>query len=77
MNLEKIKQLKKNDFFILCSDGLHGKVTDKRILEIQQEYINISNINQEAMSKCTESLIEEAKKNGGNDNISVISIAAI
>ena len=27
-------QVKKNDFFILCSDGLHGKVTDERILEI-------------------------------------------
>ena len=49
----------------------------KRILEIQQECINISNINQDAINKCTESLIEEAKNNGGNDNISVISIAAV
>ena len=70
-------QVKKNDFFILCSDGLHGKVTDERILEIFSQTCPKHEFTQGTLDKCTESLIEEAKLNGGNDNISVITIAAI
>ena len=70
-------QVKKNDTFILCSDGLHGKVSDDRILEIFKENINTTNISQEHLDGCTESLINEAKNNGGNDNISVITISAV
>ncbi len=69
-------QVKKNDLFILCSDGLHGKVSDQRILEICNQNISLENRNQAAITKCTESLISEAKVNGGNDNISVIMILA-
>ena len=69
-------QVKRNDIFLLCSDGLHGKVQDQRILEICNENILPGDVNQKSIDKCTESLISEAKVNGGNDNISVITIFA-
>ena len=70
-------QVKKGDLFILCSDGLHGKVEDTKIFELCQSIVPTENRKQETIEKCTESLIQEAKNNGGNDNISVITIAAI
>ena len=49
--------------FLMCSDGLTGMVSDSGIAKILQE-----NASQEAVSLC----VDEAKKNGGDDNISVI-----
>lgn len=67
----------KNDMFMVCSDGLHGKVSDSDILHIIQRNITdpatciISQV--EAAVK---DLIQQANDNGGQDNISVILAVA-
>ena len=55
------------DIFLLCSDGLTDMVDDRRIHMILEE--NKSQID----LTCTD-LIQQAKDNGGHDNISVILI---
>ena len=68
----------RQDIFLSCSDGLHGKVSDEDILHI----IN-SNIPQpematkEIVGRAVEQLIAQANANGGNDNISVIIVVAV
>lgn len=56
-----------NDLYLLCSDGLTDMVDDRRITMILEE--NKSQID----LACTE-LIQQAKDNGGHDNISVILV---
>jgi len=56
-----------DDLYLLCSDGLTDMVDDRRITMILEE--NKSQID----LACTE-LIQQAKDNGGHDNISVILI---
>ena len=51
------------DIFLLCTDGLTNMVDDKTIAEILMTGENPA-----------ESLIENALKNGGNDNVSVIVV---
>ncbi len=66
-------QVCKNDVFLICSDGLHGKVSDRDILYIVQK-----NIPQPArattadLERTVKELIAQANANGGQDNISVI-----
>jgi protein phosphatase len=57
--------LEDGDFMILCSDGLHGKVTDKEISLMTQD------LGTTAVSK----LISLANERGGDDNISVVILA--
>ncbi len=67
----------KNDIFIVCSDGLHGKVSDNDILYIIQK--NISDPSRCQLSdveKTVNDLIHQANENGGQDNISVIIAVA-
>jgi protein phosphatase len=67
----------KNDIFIVCSDGLHGKVSDGDILHIIQK--NISDPSRCQLSdveKTVNDLIHQANDNGGQDNISVILAVA-
>lgn len=59
-----IKGFLKDDILLLCSDGLTNMVPDKEIYEI------ITNNKDEADKK----LIEEAKLNGGYDNITAVII---
>lgn len=56
-------ELKKSEFVMLCSDGLHNVVDDKKIYEIIASDTDISD-------KC-EQLINKANENGGFDNITV------
>jgi PPM family protein phosphatase len=51
------------ELVLMCSDGLSGLVTDEKIAEICAAYEP-----QQIVSKC----IEEAKKNGGDDNVTVM-----
>ena len=53
------------DVYVLCSDGLSTLVDDSKIAEILTNY-PLS----EAAGRC----VEEAKKNGGDDNVSVIVV---
>lgn len=53
-----------DDIFLLCSDGLSDMLTDEEIENI------LNNEKEKAVYK----LLDEAKKKGGNDNISIILI---
>lgn len=67
----------KNDIFLICSDGLHGKVSDADILHIVQR--NISDPSRCQLSdveQTVKELIQQANDNGGQDNISVILAVA-
>ena len=55
-----------NDLFLLCSDGLTNMVTDQRIEEILNSGISLQTAG--------ETLINEANRNGGKDNISCILV---
>lgn len=59
------RKVQPNETILLCSDGLSGLISDKKIASI----VFTKSI-QEAVPK----LIDEAKKAGGDDNISVILI---
>jgi len=67
----------RNDIFLSCSDGLHGKVSDADIAHIINHFIpEPAKANQETLVKCCDFLVELANKNGGQDNISVILVVA-
>jgi serine/threonine protein phosphatase PrpC len=58
-------QARNGDVFLLCSDGLTGMVREERLLEILEESASL----QEAV----DALVEEANRNGGRDNITVVA----
>lgn len=58
--------LKKNDYILMCSDGLTNMVEDEEIADIIKEESDINN--------AAKKLIDKANKNGGVDNISVVII---
>lgn len=67
----------KNDIFLICSDGLHGKVSDGDILHIVQRNISDpSRCQLKDVEKTIKELIQQANDNGGQDNISVILAVA-
>lgn len=67
----------KNDIFLICSDGLHGKVSDGDILHIVQRNISDPARCQVAdVERAVKELIQQANENGGQDNISVILAVA-
>lgn len=67
----------KNDIFLICSDGLHGKVSDGDILHIVQRNIpDPSRCQLADIEKTVKELIQQANDNGGQDNISVIMAVA-
>lgn len=67
----------KNDIFIVCSDGLHGKVSDGDILHlVQQNLPDPAKATQECVKRTVKTLIDQANENGGQDNISVIIAVA-
>ncbi len=69
---EKVKvdffevELRENDTILLCSDGLSNMVTDEKIFQI----ILASN----QVEEICKSLVDEANKNGGQDNITVVVV---
>ncbi|MDC0745093.1 Stp1/IreP family PP2C-type Ser/Thr phosphatase [Polyangium mundeleinium] len=62
----RAERVEPHDVFVLCSDGLHGLVSDEEIALIVRE----SDILTEA---CTR-LIDTANANGGRDNITVVLV---
>ena len=70
-------KVSKSDIFLSCSDGLHGKVNDEDIIYIINEFIpDPSTATPELVNECAAFLVEQANRNGGNDNISVILVVA-
>lgn len=61
------RRVSPGELFLLCSDGLSGLVTDERIGEICRTHKP-----SELVSVC----INEAKKNGGDDNVTVMVLYA-
>ena len=64
----QIKEVKGNDNYLICSDGLYNMVEDSEIKKILDENISVK----EKVDK----LINEANDNGGFDNVSVILLEA-
>ena len=60
----KHQTLKKDQYVLLCCDGLHGVVSDEAILSTVHEF--------QAPDIICSKLIELANKNGGPDNITVL-----
>ena len=56
--------IEENDIFVMCSDGLNTMLDDERIARIVSS--------SESLEGAVDSLIVEAKFEGGFDNISVI-----
>ncbi|MBT3584483.1 MAG: Stp1/IreP family PP2C-type Ser/Thr phosphatase [Halobacteriovoraceae bacterium] len=70
-------KVSRNDIFLTCSDGLHGKVSDPDILFILNKHIpEPSAATQQQVDQAVDALIKQANDNGGNDNISVIIVVA-
>jgi protein phosphatase len=67
----------KNDIFLICSDGLHGKVSDEDILFLVNELIkDPARATTSELDKLVYELIKLANENGGQDNITVIALIA-
>lgn len=67
----------RNDIFLSCSDGLHGKVSDKDIVYIVNKNIpDPTKCTKADVEKTAAELVAQANANGGNDNISVILVVA-
>lgn len=70
-------KISKNDMFLICSDGLHGKVSDADIINIVNNKIpDPAHATDENLSDAVSNLINQANINGGQDNISVIIVLA-
>jgi protein phosphatase len=54
-----------NDTFLLCCDGLSGMVDDNKMLELVKKC-------GENLEDCVAQLVDQANRNGGIDNITVI-----
>lgn len=69
---EKVKvdffevELRENDTILLCSDGLSNMVTDEKIFQVVLASSQVEEI--------CKSLVDEANKNGGQDNITVVVV---
>jgi PPM family protein phosphatase len=70
-------QISRGDLFMICSDGLYGKVSDEDVIYVINKYIPIpTEGTKEMLEQAARVLIDQANKNGGNDNISIILILA-
>jgi serine/threonine protein phosphatase PrpC len=62
------RRIMANDTIMMCSDGLSGLVKDAKIAEL---------MGNPSLDLACQNLIEEAKKNGGDDNVTVVLLRAI
>lgn len=67
----------KNDIFLCCSDGIHGKVSDEDIIFLINDFIPDPSVaTQQMADQVINSLIDLANENGGQDNSTAILIIA-
>lgn len=72
-----VYKVNKNDIFLSCSDGLHGKVSDEDILYLINKHIpNPASASQKDADELIQALIGLANENGGQDNITAIIVIA-
>ncbi len=67
----------RNDILFICSDGLHGKVSDADMVYLINKHIPDPSVcSQDQLDSLAQVLVDQANANGGNDNISVIVVIA-
>lgn len=72
-----VYKVNKNDIFLCCSDGLHGKVSDEDMLYLVNKYIPDPSVATQAEAdRVIKALIDQANDNGGQDNITAILVIA-
>lgn len=72
-----VYKVNRNDIFLCCSDGLHGKISDEDIVYIINQQIPDPSIATQAdADKVIKTLIDLANENGGQDNITAILVIA-
>lgn len=59
-------EVMEGDILLACSDGLYDEVSDEEIIEVIREKENMNDLAAE--------LIERANRNGGRDNITIITL---
>ena len=59
------EHLEDGDFYVLCSDGLHGMISDAEIRRIVLE-------SGSELEACVKGLIQAANDSGGKDNVTVL-----
>ena len=59
--------LQNDDLYLLCSDGLHGMITEKRLTEI---IVSAG----ASLEELVNGLIATANENGGKDNVTAVAI---
>jgi protein phosphatase len=64
----KSESIEEGDTFLLCCDGLSGMLEDKKMLEIVKEC-------GADLEKAVAALVDQANRNGGVDNITVILLS--
>jgi serine/threonine protein phosphatase PrpC len=68
-------KVSRNDLLFLCSDGLHGKVSERDISHLISENLKSpETTSQKELQSLVEKLIAQANANGGQDNISVVMV---
>ncbi|MBF0590293.1 MAG: hypothetical protein HQL53_14325, partial [Magnetococcales bacterium] len=60
------QDLEPGDAILMCSDGLSGMITDEDIATLMQ------GVSKDTLPAVATKLIEQAKENGGKDNVTVI-----
>jgi serine/threonine protein phosphatase PrpC len=65
-----ITEVEPGDLFLVCSDGLYGMLSDKKILKCVKQYRS------KGLDSTIDHLIAEANEAGGKDNISVVLVEA-
>ena len=58
--------ISEGDILLLCTDGLHGYVSEKEIKEILRKHKDLE--------LCGQQLIQAANRSGGHDNVSVVLV---
>ena len=70
-------KVSRNQIFLLCSDGLHGKLSDEDIsFVLNREIPNPAKATKGDLQRTAQTLVDYANALGGQDNISVILIIA-
>ena len=65
-----LESFRTDDVILLCSDGLNTMVPDEEIRDVLERHVD------DPQAACR-SLVEEANRRGGEDNVTVIVLAAI
>lgn len=62
-----VRKLHSGDLLLLCSDGLHGEVSQEVLESLVEQF-------RDSSEKLTKACVKAALENGGKDNITVIAI---